>query len=146
MESEARSAPLQFRAEMLANVRKYRREVNSLQTGLNKARMERGGGGGSSTGGGGGDYADYGSGGLSGLPGVRDQYRQQVVAGSQILARTGESINRAQQVAVETDQVGELEMRERRKVRIINVFTPQVTRLLETSGLRGRRLRGPGHD
>ena len=101
MESEARSAPLQFRAEMLANVRKYRREVNSLQTQLNRARTERVGGGG------GGGVGDYGSGGLSEMPGVTDQYRQQVVAGSQILARTGESINRAQQVAVETDQVGE---------------------------------------
>ena len=101
MESEARSAPLQFRAEMLANVRKYRREVNSLQIQLNRARTERVGGGG------GGGVGDYGSGGLSEMPGVTDQYRQQVVAGSQILARTGESINRAQQVAVETDQVGE---------------------------------------
>ena len=99
MESEARTAPLQFRAEMLANVRKYRREVNSLQTQLNRARTERVGGG--------GGVGDYGSGGLSEMPGVTDQYRQQVVAGSQILARTGESINRAQQVAVETDQVGE---------------------------------------
>ena len=103
MESEARSAPLQFRAEMLANVRKYRKEVNSLQTQLNKARTERVGGGG----GGGGVGGDYGSGGMSEMPGVTDQYRQQVVAGSQILARTGESISRAQQVAVETDQVGE---------------------------------------
>ena len=107
MESEARSAPLQFRAEMLANVRKYRREVNSLQTQLNRARTERVGGGG-----GGGGVGDYGSGGLSEMPGVTDQYRQQVVAGSQILARTGESINRAQQVAVETDQVGEFRKRE----------------------------------
>ena len=106
MESEARSAPLQFRAEMLANVRKYRREVNSLQTQLNRARTERVGGGG------GGGVGDYGSGGLSEMPGVTDQYRQQVVAGSQILARTGESINRAQQVAVETDQVGEFRKRE----------------------------------
>ena len=106
MESEARSAPLQFRAEMLANVRKYRREGNSLQTQLNRTRTERVGGGG------GGGVGDYGSGGLSEMPGVTDQYRQQVVAGSQILARTGESINRAQQVAVETDQVGEFGKRE----------------------------------
>ena len=86
----------------MANVRKYRKEVNSLQTQLNKARMERVGGGG----------GDYGSGGMSEMPGVTDQYRQQVVAGSQILARTGESISRAQQVAVETDQVGKLDGRE----------------------------------
>ena len=77
---------------------------------------------------------------------MRDQYRQQVVAGSQILARTGESINRAQQVAVETDQVGELEMMEVRwAMKIIDVFSPQVTRLLETSGPSERRWRGPGH-
>ena len=110
MESEARTAPLQFRAEMLANVRKYRREVNSLQSQFNKARMERAGGAGAGGAGGGG--GDYGSGGMSEMPSVTDQYRQQVVAGSQILARTGESINRAQQVAVETDQVGESDRRE----------------------------------
>lgn len=105
MEGEARSAPLQFRAEMLANVRKYRRDVNSLQSRLNKARMERPGGG-AGAGGGGVNYGTGGPGGMSGLPAVTDQYRQQVVSGTQILARTGESITRAQQVAVETDQVG----------------------------------------
>ena len=41
MDSEAKSVPLQFRAEMLANVRKYRREVNSLQTQFTKARVDR---------------------------------------------------------------------------------------------------------
>ena len=45
MEGEARSAPLQFRAEMLANVRKYRSSVTSLQSQLNKARVVREGGG-----------------------------------------------------------------------------------------------------
>lgn len=100
MEAEARSAPLKFRAEMLANVRKYRREVNSLQTRFNKARTER-------TGATGGGVGNYGTSGGTDLPAVTDQYRQQVVAGTQILARTGDSIYRAQQVAVETDQVGE---------------------------------------
>ena len=96
METEARVAPLQFRAEMLANVRKLRRDVNTRQTRLNKARTERPG-----AGAGAGAGADYGTSG-----GLTDQYRQQVVAGTQILARTGDSINRAHQVAIETDQVG----------------------------------------
>ena len=98
METEARVAPLQFRAEMLANVRKLRRDVNTRQTRLNKARTERPAAG---AGAGAGAGADYGTSG-----GLTDQYRQQVVAGTQILARTGDSINRAQQVAIETDQVG----------------------------------------
>lgn len=98
MEGEARTAPLQFRAEMLANVRKYRSSVSSLQTQLNKARivrevsdrsLERG-----AHGGGGGGVV------------VQDQHRQQVLAGTQILDRTGESLFRAQQVALETDAVG----------------------------------------
>ena len=104
METEARVAPLQFRAEMLANVRKLRRDVNTRQTRLNKARTERpgaGAGAGARHGAGAGAGADYGTSG-----GLTDQYRQQVVAGTQILARTGDSINRAQQVAIETDQVG----------------------------------------
>ena len=100
METEARVAPLQFRAEMLANVRKLRRDVNTRQTRLNKARTERPGAG-PGAGAGAGAGADYGTSG-----GLTDQYRQQVVAGTQILARTGDSINRAQQVAIETDQVG----------------------------------------
>ena len=102
METEARVAPLQFRAEMLANVRKLRRDVNTRQTRLNKARTERpAAGAGAGHGAGAGAGADYGTSG-----GLTDQYRQQVVAGTQILARTGDSINRAQQVAIETDQVG----------------------------------------
>ena len=31
----------------------------------------------------------------------------QVLAGTEILSRTGESLSRAQQVAIETDEVGE---------------------------------------
>ena len=102
MEGEARTAPLQFRAEMLANVRKYRSSVSSLQTQLNKARivrevsdrsLERG-----AHGGGGGGVV------------VQDQHRQQVLAGTQILDRTGESLFRAQQVALETDAVGRLRL------------------------------------
>jgi len=96
MEGEARAAPLQFRAEMLANVRKYRTSVNSLQSQLNKARIvketEVKG-------------VDRGGRGETGHV-VQDQYRQQVLAGTQILDRTGDSLYRAQQVAMETDAVG----------------------------------------
>ena len=98
MEGEARAAPLQFRAEMLANVRKYRTSVNSLQSQLNKARIvketEVKG-------------VDKGGRGETGHV-VQDQYRQQVLAGTQILDRTGDSLYRAQQVAMETDAVGKL--------------------------------------
>ena len=99
MEGEARSAPLQFRAEMLANVRKYRSSVNSLQSQLNKARVVR-----EEVGGRGVDRGGQGGGGVM----VQDQHRQQVLAGTQILDRTGDSLFRAQQVALETDVVGEL--------------------------------------
>ena len=67
MDREAKGAPLQFRAEMLANVRRMRKEVNSLQSQFTKARMQR-----PST------PSSYGAaGGFSGPP-VQDQYRQQV--------------------------------------------------------------------
>jgi len=96
MDSEAKSAPLQFRAEMLANVRKYRREVNSLQTQFTKARVDRRKDSNINVG-----FNDVNI----NVP-VQDQYRQQVLAGTQILSRTGESLNRAQQIAIETDEVG----------------------------------------
>jgi len=99
MEGEARTAPLQFRAEMLANVRKYRSSVSSLQTQLNKARIER------EVGARGLERGAHSSGGGGGVV-VQDQHRQQVLAGTQILDRTGESLFRAQQVALETDAVG----------------------------------------
>ena len=37
---------------------------------------------------------------------VQDQYRQQVLAGQEILVRTGDSLTRATQVAIETEDVG----------------------------------------
>ena len=109
MEGEARSAPLQFRAEMLANVRKYRSNVNRLQSEFNKARVVReiGGRGGERGGG-------MGGGGVV----VQDQYRQQVLTGTEILDRTGDSLYRAQQVALETDAVGELVIRQSRVVAV----------------------------
>ena len=70
MDREAKSAPLQFRAEMLANVRKYRKELNSLQSQFTKSRMQRS------------SSSSYGAAGSSSsfsnnVP-VQDQYRQQV--------------------------------------------------------------------
>ena len=97
MDSEAKSAPLQFRAEMLANVRKYRREVNSLQTQFTKARVDRRKD----------SFANVGFNDVNINVPVQDQYRQQVLAGTEILSRTGDSLNRAQQIAIETDEVGE---------------------------------------
>lgn len=97
MDSEAKSAPLQFRAEMLANVRKYRREVNSLQTQFTKARVDRRKD----------SFVNVGFNDVNINVPVQDQYRQQVLAGTEILSRTGDSLNRAQQIAIETDEVGE---------------------------------------
>ena len=98
MDSEAKSAPLQFRAEMLANVRKYRREVNSLQTQFTKARVDRRKD----------SFVNVGFNDVNINVPVQDQYRQQVLAGTEILSRTGDSLNRAQQIAIETDEVGEV--------------------------------------
>ena len=59
---------------------------------VSECRREEGGAGGGAT-------AGQGAGQL-------DQHRQQVLAGTEILSRTGESLQRAQQAAVETDAVG----------------------------------------
>lgn len=101
MDTEARAAPLQFRASMVAQVRRYRAEVSSLQTSLNRARVERM----TSSLGASSEARQSNSAGTGGGA-VTDQYRQQVLAGTEILSRTGESLSRAQQVAIETDEVG----------------------------------------
>jgi len=93
MEREARSAPLLFRAEMIADVKKCRKEVASLQSQFTKARVDR------MKELGGGHHVNIN------VP-VQDQYRQQVLAGTEILMRTGDSLGRAQQVAIETEDVG----------------------------------------
>ena len=106
-------------------VRRYRSEVSSLQTSLNKARVERMS---SSLGAGASSGARQTSSAGGGGGAVTDQYRQQVMmrrmrmivvmiivmmmvlqvlAGTEILSRTGESLSRAQQVAIETDEVGQ---------------------------------------
>ena len=79
----------QYRAEMLGSVRqqqsrlaKLRGELQKANRGVNRApegARERAGGG------------------QSGPP---DQYRQQVLAGTRVLERTGDSLARAQQVDV----------------------------------------------
>ena len=79
----------QYRAEMLGSVRqqqsrlaKLRGELQKANRGVNRApegARERAGGG------------------QSGPP---DQYRQQVLAGTRVLERTGDSLARAQQVVV----------------------------------------------
>ena len=111
MEEEARAAPLQvffeifnllkldlklfldesqYRAEMLGSVRqqqsrlaKLRGELQKANRGMNRAPGEGG--------------RDRAGGGQSGPP---DQYRQQVLAGTRVLERTGDSLARAQQVFV----------------------------------------------
>ena len=100
-------------------MRRYRSEVSSLQTSLSRARVERMS---SSLGAGASSGTRQTSSAGSGGGAVTDQYRQQVVismmiivmmmvlqvlAGTEILSRTGESLSRAQQVAIETDEVGQ---------------------------------------
>ena len=94
MDTEARAAPLQFRASMVAQVRtlsehnrnslhgchcqvrRYRSEVSTLQTSLTRARVERM----SSSQGAGGSSGVRESSGQGGGGAVTDQHRQQVGA------------------------------------------------------------------
>jgi len=123
METEARSAPLQFRAEMLASVRSYRSRLDMLRSSLRSTQRL------SSTS---GTLAGGGGGGRS-RPG--DAYREKVIAGVSSLDRTGESIQRAQQISAETDEVGigiiddletQRESLERTRTRLIDTDT-QIT-------------------
>jgi len=97
MEGEARSAPLQFRAEMLGNVRQFRSKLSGLQTRFHRARASTNKG----------DVGGNTGRGVTGGGQVPDLYRQQVLTGTRVLERTGESLVRAQQVAVETDAVAD---------------------------------------
>ena len=99
--------------------------MSSLQTSLNRARVER-----MTSSLGASSEARQSNSAGSGGGAVTDQYRQQVgassaewdhgffmgivimimlqvLAGTEILSRTGESLSRAQQVAIETDEVGQ---------------------------------------
>lgn len=90
MDTEARTAPLQYRAEMLASVRSFRSRLGLLRSSYRSvSRLSS----------------------VSGENGARgrvvgDGHREKVIAGVRSLERTGESIYRAQQVAVETEEVG----------------------------------------
>merc|ERR1712203_1155047 len=69
---------------------KLRGELQKASRGMNRGAIE--------------GARERAGGGQSGPP---DQYRQQVLAGTRVLERTGDSLARAQQVAVETDAVAE---------------------------------------
>jgi len=90
MDGEARTAPLQFRAEMLAAVRGLRSRLGILQSSYRSLKFSSR------------LTAGEGSRGRAATDGVREK----VINGVQSLERTGESIYRSQQVAIETEQVG----------------------------------------
>lgn len=101
MEQEARLAPIQFRGDMLTKVRQYREDTAKLQAQLRgfvevktpsfsdsfNTRSQT-------------DGSDW--------PEVTEEerLRRQVLEGTNILERTSQSIQRSQQVAVETEAVG----------------------------------------
>lgn len=92
MDGEARSAPLQFRAEMLAAVRALRSRLGILQSSYRSFKFSS-------------RLPAVGGEGPRGKA-VTDGVREKVISGVQSLERTGESIYRSQQVAIETEQVG----------------------------------------
>lgn len=95
MDSEARTAPLQYRAEMLAAVRSCRTQLSTHRASyrmLSLAGSRR--------------AASDGQDRLGGVS-ADSILRDKVASGAESLARTGESIFRSQQVAIETEQVGE---------------------------------------
>jgi len=99
MEREARSAPLQYRSEMLSNVRGYRESVSKIQSDIRKRQMEitkdkltssnrR--------------MEDDEEG-----ESTEEVLRQQVLRGTNVLEKTSDSIQRSTQVAHETEEIGE---------------------------------------
>ena len=91
MDLEARSAPLQFRAEMIASVRSFRSRFALLKSSYRSVSR-----------------STYGSGETSEQGRVvGDGLREKVINGVRTLERTSESIKRSQQVAIETEQIGE---------------------------------------
>jgi len=92
METEARGAPLQYRAEMLASVRQFQEQVRNKQAIFTKRSYSK---------------RDVFSNQVEeNSGGANKEYRQQVLAGSRVLERTGDSLIRTQQIAVETEAVG----------------------------------------
>jgi len=93
METEARSAPLQYRAEMLASVRQFQGQLRNKQAIFTKKSFSNKDVFSNQT-------EESGS-------GVRNEdLRNQVLAGSRVLERTADSLFRTQQIAVETEAVG----------------------------------------
>ena len=100
MERKARSAPLQYRSEMLSKVRSYREAFGKLQSDIRKMEVEI--------------NKDK----IMNRSSLLDQdldeevsdeqrLRQQVLRGTNVLEKTSASIQRSTQVAHETEEVGE---------------------------------------
>jgi len=94
MEHEARVAPMQYRREMLTKVRHFREEMSRIQHSLQPltAQVSMGG-------------ADLEAAADDRLT-PEERMRQQVMMGRDVLERTGQSIERSQQVAIETEEIG----------------------------------------
>lgn len=97
MEHEARIAPMQYRRDMLSKVRQFREEMTRIQQSL-KPLAEPPPGLAASGQASGGIVEDYVS--------PDEMRRQQVMAGREVLERTGASIARSHMVAVETEEIG----------------------------------------
>lgn len=98
MEREARSAPLQFRSEMLTKVRSFREAMANVQSDIRKRDMEI-------------NKEKY-SRPFRDDDGDHEQshdalLRQQVLRGTSVLEKTSQSIQRSTQVAHETEEIGE---------------------------------------
>ncbi|TRY75664.1 hypothetical protein TCAL_01276 [Tigriopus californicus] len=101
MEQEARLAPIQFRGDMLTKVRQYREDTAKLQAQLRGFTEINTSGFGDSL-----NIRNPRDGPDWPEVTVEDRYRRQVLEGSNILERTSQSIQRSEQVAVETEAVG----------------------------------------
>jgi len=97
MEHEARIAPMQYRRDMLSKVRQFREEMTRIQQSLKPLAEPPPGlaAGGQASG---GSVEDFVS--------PDEMRRQQVMAGREVLERTGASIARSHMVAVETEEIG----------------------------------------
>ncbi|KAL4238678.1 Vesicle transport through interaction with t-SNAREs 1B [Mactra antiquata] len=92
METEAKSAPIQYRTQMLGRLRQYRRNVDQLNKDL-KRQSESG-------------FSQADNYGFDRDDRMEASQRGRLMQGHQSLARTNESMARSHQVAAETDQVG----------------------------------------
>ena len=96
MERESRSAPLQFRSEMLTKVRSYREAIGKIQSDIRKKEIELK------------KDKKY----FQGDDEQDDEQdheaslRQQVMRGTAVLEKTSERIQRSTQIAYETEEIG----------------------------------------